>query len=120
LQLSKLTQKDIPVMAAMMNVDVKTIDAKWFAHAAELAKDMERPSIQEKIGKAIGKDDLKKIKGIGESVETELNKVGIHTYKQLSFLTKNDIESLAKEMGRSPNTIKKEWFTEAKKLDKAK
>jgi predicted flap endonuclease-1-like 5' DNA nuclease len=120
LQLSKLTEKDIQVLAAMINVDEKVIDAKWFVRAAELAKESERPSIREKIGKPNGKDDLKKIKGIDEGIETELNKVGILTYKQLSLLTRNDIESLAKEMGRSPNAVKKEWFTEAKKLEKAK
>jgi predicted flap endonuclease-1-like 5' DNA nuclease len=59
-QLSKITEKNIPVMAAMMNVDVKTIDAKWFARAAELAKEAEKPSIKKKTGKANGKDDLKK------------------------------------------------------------
>jgi predicted flap endonuclease-1-like 5' DNA nuclease len=120
LQLSKLTQKDIPVMAAMMNADVKTIDAKWFEQAKELAKKIGDSSLREKIGKATGKDDLKKIKGIGEGIETELNKIGILTYKQLSLLTKDDIESLAKEMDRSPNTIKKEWFTEAKRLGSTK
>jgi predicted flap endonuclease-1-like 5' DNA nuclease len=118
LQLSKLTAADIPVMAAMLNVDKATIDVKWFAEAAELAKGTGGTSIRDKIGIAEGKDDLKKIKGIGTSVEDELNKIGITTYKQLAQLGKEDIADVAKEMGRLPHTIKEEWFAEAKTLIK--
>ncbi len=116
LQLSKLTEADIPVMAAMLELKKEEINKAWFEEAAKIVKDAGIKSIRDKIGVANGKDDLKKIKGIGSGIETELNKIGIETYKQLSTLTKDDIDSLAKEMGRLPHTIKEEWFTEAKKL----
>ena len=116
LQMSKLTAVDIPVMAAMIDTDKKNIDVKWFAQAEELAKRIGGTSIRDKIGIAEGKDDLKKIKGIGASVEDELNKIGVATFKQLAQLTKDDIADLAKEMGRLPHTIKEEWFIEAKTL----
>ena len=95
LQLSKLTEVDIPVMAAMIDTDKKNIDVKWFAQAEELAKRAGGISIRDKIGIADGKDDLKKIKGIGISLEEELNKIGIATYKQLAGLTKEDITDSA-------------------------
>lgn len=116
LQMSKLTAVDIPVMAAMIDTDKKNIDVKWLAQAEELAKRIGGTSIRDKIGIAEGKDDLKKIKGIGASVEDELNKIGVATFKQLAQLTKDDIADLAKEMGRLPHTIKEEWFIEAKTL----
>ena len=117
-QLSQLTQADIPAMAAAMNVKPAEIDAKWFLQAQELVRHIKVITLKDKIGTATGKDDLKKIKGIGENIETELNKVGIATYKQLSILTKEDIIDLAKEMNRLPHSIKEDWFTDAKKLIK--
>ncbi len=118
LQISKLTEKDIPVMAAMMNVDVKAIDKSWIEAAIKMVEKEGKQSLIDKIGKTAGKDDLKKIKGIGESIEAELNKIGIATYKQLATLNADDIPELAKEMGRLPHTVKEDWFTEARKLMK--
>lgn len=120
LQISKLTEVDIPILAVMLNIDKKLMDIKWIAQAAELEKRSGGPSIRDKIGIADGKDDLKKIRGIGDSLESELNKIGVLTYKQLARFKKEDIEALAKEMGRLPHTIKEEWFSEAALLIKNK
>ena len=117
-QISKLNEKDIPVMAAMMKVDVKAIDKSWIEAAVKMIEKEGKQSLINKIGKAVGKDEFKKIKGIGESIEAELNKIGIATYKQLATLNAADIPELAKEMGKLPHTIKEDWFTEAKKLMK--
>jgi predicted flap endonuclease-1-like 5' DNA nuclease len=116
LQLSKLSAADIPVMAAIIKTDEKSIDANWFAQAAAIVKDNVRPSLLDRLGIADGKDDLKKIKGIDEKTEKELNKIGVATYKQLTVLTKDDINELAIAMNRTAGTIKATWFTEAKKL----
>ncbi len=116
LQLSKLTEGDIPVMAAMLNVEVKIIDKNWIAQAEEIVKRLAVSTIKLKVGIANGRDDLKKIKGIGDSIQASLNIVGIATYKQLAGLSAVDIAALAKAMGRQPRSIKEEWFTEAKKI----
>lgn len=114
-QMSLLTAADIPAMAAALEVKPAEIEAKWFALAAELKSNVKIP-LKDKIGIADGKDDLKKIAGIGPAVEADLNKLGIHTYKQLAALTKDDIEELALAMGKAPSAIKKEWFAAAEKL----
>ncbi len=114
-QMSKLTKDDILPLASVIDVKPEEINAEWFKQAAELNRKIVIP-IKDRIGIANGKDDLKRIAGIGPVMETDLNKAGIVTYKQLAALSEKDIEDLAKEIGKTPAIIKKEWFGEAKKL----
>jgi len=119
-QLAKLTVNEIPVMAILMGRKPTEIKEAWFKEAALLAKKEVHKSIIDKIAKADVTDDLKVIKGIGESMESKLNKIGITSYKQLALLKKGDIEMLADEIGSTAAIIKEEWFAEAKKLAKIK
>lgn len=62
-----------------------------------------------------GKDDLKKIKGIGPAIEKKLNNAGIHTYAALAALSRKDLEQI---LGNQINRLQdeKEMLAQAKKL----
>jgi predicted flap endonuclease-1-like 5' DNA nuclease len=70
----------------------------------------------DKIGIAVGKDDLKLIKGIGEKLEGQMNKAGVKTFKQLASLSNDDVKAFATMLGLKDAVIKPTWFAEAKKL----
>jgi large subunit ribosomal protein L21 len=66
------------------------------------------------------KDDLTKIKGIGEVYQKELNKIGYTSYQQIASLSKSDMEKIADAVdGVTAETIEsEEWVKQAKALDK--
>ncbi|WP_299120649.1 hypothetical protein [uncultured Tenacibaculum sp.] len=73
--------------------------------------------------KAIGeasedeKDDLTQIKGVGTFIETKLNSIGIYTYKQITNLTLEDIETVTDLIQFFPGRIvRDDWKGQAKKL----
>lgn len=69
--------------------------------------------------KAEDKDDLKKIKGIGEVFEKALNDHGIYTYQQISKLKSKDMDALAEVGGITRHLIEDEdWVDQAKELMK--
>jgi predicted flap endonuclease-1-like 5' DNA nuclease len=70
----------------------------------------------DKIGIAVGKDDLKLIKGIGDKLEDQMNKAGVKTFKQLASLSNDDVKAFATMLGLKDAVIKPTWFAEAKKL----
>ncbi|HEY60608.1 MAG TPA: hypothetical protein G4N92_08010 [Anaerolineae bacterium] len=49
---------------------------------------------QAQTGKSKGKDNLKKIKGIGPDIEARLNQAGIYTFADLSALKQADVEKI--------------------------
>ena len=62
-------------------------------------------------------DDLKIISGIGPVLEKHLNKMGIHTYKQIANLSQKDLEWLSLTIEAFPDRIEREhWVDQAKKL----
>jgi len=73
-------------------------------------------AVLKRIGKAIKKDDLKKIAGIKGKTESILNKAGITGFSQLAKLTAADIPVMAKATGL--DDIKEDWFKQAKKFVK--
>jgi len=67
------------------------------------------------------KDDLKKIRGIGPSIERALNKLGTYTYVQIAKWTPNDIERIAQKLETLPDRIKRDkWIAGAKKQHREK
>lgn len=73
----------------------------------------------ERIGKASAreKDDLKKIKGIGPSIEKKLNAIGIYTYGQIANFTAEDEHMVGDTIAFFPGRIERdEWVKQAKAL----
>lgn len=69
------------------------------------------------LGNAAKKDDLKKVKGIGEFVEKKLNALGIYNFGQLAKLTENDMDKVNDAIEFFPGRIKRDnWVDQAKKL----
>ena len=63
------------------------------------------------------KDDLKQINGIGPTIETKLNEMGIYSLEQVSNFTRSDIEKVAKHLNSFPKKIEKEnWIAQARAL----
>src|SRR5215831_2982069 len=71
---------------------------------------------QTKLAKEIPKDDLKKIRGIGPTVERVLNKMGIFTFRTIATWDASDLKRIADKLDTPPDRIKRDrWITEAKK-----
>ena len=68
-------------------------------------------------GNVDAKDDLKKVKGIGEFVEKKLNALGIYHFKQLANLTEEDMDKVNDAIEFFPGRIKRDnWVAQAKKM----
>ena len=71
---------------------------------------------QTKTAKDSTKDDLKKIRGIGPTVERVLNKMGIFTFRKIATWGVSDMKRIADKLDTIPDRIKRDkWITEAKK-----
>jgi len=83
-------------------------------------KTTSKESAASKKTASTGKDDLTKIKGIGEVYQKELNKIGYTSYQQIASLSKSDMEKIADAVdGVTAETIEsEEWVKQAKALDK--
>lgn len=69
------------------------------------------------VGDVNTKDDLKKVKGIGEFVEKKLNALGIFNFKQLAKLTDSDMDNVNDAIEFFPGRIKRDkWVEQAKNL----
>lgn len=70
----------------------------------------------ESFGKAVAseKDDLKRISGIGSSLEKKLNGIGIFTYQQISKFTTNDMTDITDLITFFPGRIERDnWVKQA-------
>jgi len=60
------------------------------------------------------KDNLKKIIGIGVSIEKKLNHIGIYTFRQISNFNSNDITEITKLLRFFPGRIERDdWVGQA-------
>ena len=76
---------------------------------------------QPKLTSEPQKDDLKKIRGIGPTIEVALNKMGTYTYVQIAKWTARDIARIAQKLDTLPDRIKRDnWVDEAKKQHREK
>lgn len=65
------------------------------------------------------KDDLQKIKGIGPSIEKNLNEIGIFTFKQISKFNSSDIYKITELIATIRGRIERDdWIGQAFKLIK--
>lgn len=76
----------------------------------------------ERIGSASAseKDDLKKIKGIGTSIEQKLNALDIYTFDQIANFTPEDEHVVGDIIAFFPGRIERdEWVQQARALKKS-
>ncbi|GKS63150.1 hypothetical protein YTPLAS72_04540 [Nitrospira sp.] len=67
-------------------------------------------------GKAVQKDDLQQINGIGPVFAQTLNKLGTYTFIQIARWKPDDIKKISKKLDTDPERIKREnWIADAKK-----
>ena len=61
-------------------------------------------------------DDLKRISGIGPSLERILRKQGVHSFRQIALWTEADIERISGELGVFRNRIQRDgWIDQARR-----
>lgn len=96
---------------------VKVAKAKKETAKSDNASDDNIKTLLSILGEAGDKkDDLKVIVGIGPKFEKDLQKIGIHTFEQLSKLNEAGIEAL-EALTKSPGRVEREnWVGQAKEL----
>jgi len=62
-------------------------------------------------------DDLKRIKGIGQVIETTLNELGIYQFKQISIWDSNNISWLENFLAFPGRINRENWVEQAKTLN---
>lgn len=68
-------------------------------------------------GPLSGQDDLKKIKGIGPSVNSKLNDLGIFYFHQVASLSENDIDRISSHLKGFRNLLQRyDWIKQARVL----
>ncbi|MEL6615122.1 MAG: hypothetical protein AAFQ43_05260, partial [Bacteroidota bacterium] len=62
-------------------------------------------------------DDLKRISGIGATIERQLAEIGITTYRQIAHFSDDDIERVGAHIDFFPDRIRREgWVVQAAAL----
>jgi predicted flap endonuclease-1-like 5' DNA nuclease len=61
------------------------------------------------------RDDLKRIRGIGPAMERKLNRMGCYTFRDIAAWEGAQIERMARALKASPERIRREWVTQARK-----
>jgi small subunit ribosomal protein S1 len=69
-----------------------------------------------KTKKSTGKDDLKKLGGVGPAFEKRLNAVGINTYSDMAALTNDAIAAIEEKDNITSQETWEKWIEEAKAL----
>jgi len=83
------------------------------------ATSQNRPASLMQDGPVSGKpDDLKRISGIGEKLETVLNGFGVYYFRQIAGLTANDIAWLDSKLNFKGRIIRDRWVPQAEKFEK--
>ena len=86
------------------------------------SQDMRLCTLEESMGDMVqslapDNNDLKRIKGIGTTLEKTLNDLGIQTIEQVANLTVDEIEVLSIELGAFAKRIERDhWVDQAKAL----
>lgn len=115
---SKLTEST-QVISELKDEMQSTIRAKKTVERGGIEIKQPKKLNLKTIGKAKeeDKDDLTKIKGVGGFIETKLNSIGIYTYKQISNLTTEDIDTVTDLIQFFPGRIARDdWKGQAKNL----
>lgn len=66
--------------------------------------------------RAGGKDDLKKISGVGPTIEKKLNRMGVKSFAQIAAWSKADIEKADAKLNFKGRIAREKWVSQAKVL----
>lgn len=105
-----------PKAAAQASPKAPTLVEKPSAEKKPAAS-KKAPASKPKVA-AEGKDDLKKIKGLGPAMEKKLNAAGYSTYQQMGALKKAEASALDEQLGLGGRIERDEWVKQAKALAK--
>ncbi len=95
---------------------ISTKNSKYTTPTASL-KDSVHETAPMQLNEPKGKkDNLKDIKGIGLSIETLLNNLGIYHYDQIASWDKDNINWIEKELDFKGRIDREEWVSQAKIL----
>jgi predicted flap endonuclease-1-like 5' DNA nuclease len=106
-----------PIMEVRTALTLRPEDKPGSSQAPDRADNQLHLQIgQPKLTSEPQKDDLKKIRGIGPTIEVALNKMGTYTYVQIAKWTARDIARIAQKLDTPPDRIKRDnWVAGAKK-----
>ena len=114
-QLASLTAKDIEKLATIEGITGELVASEEWKEQATTLNNFKKLLVNLGTAKASQKDDLKKINGIGEALEKELNDIGVYTFEQISKVLVKDMEYLSALSGVTRNKIEsEEWVKQAK------
>jgi NADH-quinone oxidoreductase subunit E len=71
-----------------------------------------------KAPRAGGKDDLKKISGVGPKLEDKLNALGVYHYDQIASWNRANINAVDASLSFKGRIDREKWVSQAKKLAK--
>jgi predicted flap endonuclease-1-like 5' DNA nuclease len=64
-----------------------------------------------------GRDDLKRIKGIGPAIEKTLNELGVFSFRQIADMSEYDIDRVARKLkGFHSRIYREDWIGQAREL----
>lgn len=85
--------------------------------AAAVATSSKKPPVIA-APRAGGKDDLKRVKGIGPTIETKLNALGIFHYDQIAAWDRNAVNWVDENLSFRGRIDREKWIEQAGKLTK--
>lgn len=79
-------------------------------------EEMTKPTSVDKT--TITPDNLKKIKGIGEKLEADLNELGVYTFSQIASWNRSTVAWVDTHLAFKGRIDREEWIKQAKTLAK--
>jgi predicted flap endonuclease-1-like 5' DNA nuclease len=76
----------------------------------------QRAAAQDKVARAAGHNDLKRIRGIGVLIEKRLNAMGVTTYDHIANWTADDIERVSRSLDFKGRIERENWIEQARIL----
>lgn len=100
---------------------VRPVKAAKPRRKSPLRDDVNEPAALPAQPSPEGKDDLKRIRGVGPVLERFLNNLGVFTYRQIANWTDADINGIAGKLNVFPGRIRRDnWVGGARALYRAK
>ncbi len=109
-------QKATKKAAAKKEAAPKAAASEKAAPKAEAKKDTGGAMVPLFTAPAGDADDLKKISGVGPTLEDKLNALGITTYEQVAGLSKDEITKVDDALSFKGRIERDDWLTQAKTL----
>jgi len=97
--------------------DIAGAHAVWHGKKAPVQSPKTKPIAKPELkAKSFQPDDLKRIKGIGDATQKQLNKLGIYTFDELAHSSSEELRANLGDSGKFADVGA--WMIEAKKMAK--